>query len=366
MAEANFIVFSAGRPGINFPPALSNTPSSYEIAQAIAGRLSEVRGFRATLWTDIFDAGTVQLPVEQFLKKLLVYDASVVVLGADNVQKKADEHAYVPRDNVIVELGASLARLGTKKTFLVSPKFPGDSPKVELPSYLKGVDPLPYDVQLDQDQAVGAICASISKQYRKVSFGSDLPGTGLAYGYFSNFVVPTFAAFSDGRPNLKGSEIMELGLPAGELVFRIHIVLPKKQLLRQNVEDLLTKKDVSAAGPAVGEVLLGRKQEFWKVGLHLQDGRNISIYLKKRTSPDDPLAVYDVPTTLITSWQIIERVDELFGKQVDEDFRQTLWQKELASFRRTLEEQIRGKNMEGRIKVDPWDNFVTSAFERAR
>jgi predicted nucleotide-binding protein len=188
MAEHNFIVFSAGRPGINFPPALSNTPSSFEIAQAIAIRLTAELGFRATLWTDIFKAGTVQLPVEQFLKKLLEFDASVVVLGADNVQKMEKEDAYVPRDNVVVELGASLARLGTKKTFLISPSFPGDSPKVKLPSYLFGTNPLSYHVQLDQDQEVGAICASIRKQYGTFSFGSDLPGAGLAYGYFTNFV----------------------------------------------------------------------------------------------------------------------------------------------------------------------------------
>jgi Predicted nucleotide-binding protein containing TIR-like domain len=365
MAEANFIIFSAGRPGVVLPAALSNTPTSFEIAQAIATGLTAKPGFKATLWTDIFDSGTVQLPVEQFLKKLLEFDAAVVVLGADNVRKKADEDAYVPRDNVVVEMGASLARLGTKKTFLVSPKFPGDSPKVELPSYLNGVDPLSYFVQLDQGQEVEAICASICNQYSKVSFGSDLPGVGLAYGYFFNFVSPTFGAFRGGEPKLSGVKGMELGLPADELNFQIHIVLPKKRLLREKVETLFTTKDISIVGSTVGERLLERKKEFWKVGLRLRDGRDISIYLKKRVSPDDLFEVYDVPTTLITSWKIIERVDQLFSKQIDENFRETLWRKELQSFKGTLDEEIKD-TMEGRVKVDPWDNFVTTAFERAR
>lgn len=365
MAEANFIVFSAGRPGVSLPPVLSNTPSSFEIAQAIATRLTAEPGFRATLWTDIFDSGTVQLPVEQFLKKLLEFDASVVVLGADNVRKKADEDAYIPRDNVLVELGASLARLGTKKTFLVSPRFPGDSPKVELPSYLNGINPLSYYIQLDRDQEVGAICASISKQYGEVSFGSDLPGAGLAYGYFFNFVSPTFGAFRGGEPKLNVVEGMELGLPADELIFQIHIVLPKDQLLRETVETLFITKDIGIVGSAVGERLLGRKKEFWKVGLRLRDGRDVSIYLKKRASRDDPFEVYDVPTTLMTSWKIIKRVDELFSKQVDEDFRKALWRKELQSFQGTLNEQIKENTMGSRVKVDAWDNFVTNAFERA-
>jgi predicted nucleotide-binding protein len=61
-----------------------------------------------------------QLPVEQFLENLLRFDAAVVVLGADNVQKKANEDVHVPRHNVVVELGASLARLGIKRTFLAN------------------------------------------------------------------------------------------------------------------------------------------------------------------------------------------------------------------------------------------------------
>jgi hypothetical protein len=159
---------------------------------------------------------------------------------------------------------------------------------------------------------------------------------------------------------------MELGLPPDELVFRIRIILPKKPLLRETVEALFTKKDVSLVGAAVGERLLTRKQDFWKVQLHFRDGADFSIYLKKRTSPSDPFEIYDVPTTLLASWQIIERVDRLFGEQVDEDFRQTLWRKELMSFRQTLEEKICDKNMQGLVKVDAWDNFVITAFERVR
>src|SRR5205807_8472644 len=116
------------------------------IAEAIRDNLAFARGeelsFEVTPWTEGFFRSN-EIPLNRFLKNLLRFDAAVVVLGADDLresEKDAGARVYVPRDNVIFELGACMSRLGTQKTFIVVP----ETPEVVLPSYFKGIYPLKY------------------------------------------------------------------------------------------------------------------------------------------------------------------------------------------------------------------------------
>ena len=65
---------------------------------------------------------------------------AIFVLTPDDEVKYRGARVTVPRDNLIFELGLSIAQRGLKRTFIVYPK----DPKVKLPTDLHGVVYIPY------------------------------------------------------------------------------------------------------------------------------------------------------------------------------------------------------------------------------
>src|SRR5690348_594413 len=102
---------------------------------AIQQLLEQKGRFEVTVWNQgLFRNG--QSPLNSFLKKLLWFDAAIVVLGDDDfrVDPTTNKTQPVPRDNVVFELGACMARFSKDRTFMVCPK----SREVVLPTYFRG------------------------------------------------------------------------------------------------------------------------------------------------------------------------------------------------------------------------------------
>jgi predicted nucleotide-binding protein len=177
---------------MNKPHAIIfSSRKSLPVAEGV--KLNLEPDFTADTWTENFFDAINTPPLNTFLKKLLCYDLAVLVLGDDDIQLQPDgaTQVFVPRDNVIFELGATMARMGTQKTFLLAP----EDPPVKLPSYFKGLDPLTYQKRDDGNfsAGTGAACIRIRDRIRGLeqdAFHSDLPALGLAQGYFFNFVLP--------------------------------------------------------------------------------------------------------------------------------------------------------------------------------
>ncbi|GAA5142486.1 hypothetical protein GCM10023213_28530 [Prosthecobacter algae] len=112
-----------------------SSKKSLPVAEGIRDNLQDA--FIPELWTEgLFDEHNT-IPLWVFLKKLMCYDCAAVVLGDDDIRHKEGkgESEAVPRDNVIFELGAALARIGPQKTFIFTP----EDKNVLLPSYFRGV-----------------------------------------------------------------------------------------------------------------------------------------------------------------------------------------------------------------------------------
>src|ERR1700753_4461331 len=118
-----------------------SSSSALGIANALHQNLKEK--FTCHLWKGEFFGENKTTPLWTFFKKLFQYDYVVLVLSDDNFIKLADSEGKdvsvaTPKDNVIFELGACMARLGPQKTIMVTP----DRPTVRLPSYFDTVDTL--------------------------------------------------------------------------------------------------------------------------------------------------------------------------------------------------------------------------------
>ncbi len=316
MPKPHAIIFSSG--------------TSHSVAEAVKENL-ERQGFIADTWKENFFDANNTAPLNTFLKKLLCFDFAVLVLGADDLRVDPVSHTpiSVPRDNVVFELGATMARMGTQKTFLLVPT----SPPVTLPTYFKGIGPLHYEPRPDGNfvAGTGTACRQIRDRMNRLdedAFHSDLPALGLAYGYFHNFVRPIHDTLR---------EVQRIDTPGGyqwspDKGYSLTIVVPDRLMNRQTIDEYM-KTVVTTTN----------------VHVLLKDGRDVSVYVLPRTSSDSPLNILDTPTTLLTSEKIIRRVDNFWGSG-DREFRDRLTQRETVAFGRRMrgliaEEQLSSKRV---------------------
>jgi predicted nucleotide-binding protein len=301
--------------------AIFSSRSLIPVANGVRENLR--REFEVTPWTEGFFRSN-ELSLNTFLKQLLCFDGAVVLLGADDTQVTSAGNVMVPRDNVIFELGACMARFGTQKTFFICP----EKPQISLPSYFQAFYPLTYEGRSDNYQAAtGAACCSIVDQFKRLksdAYASDLPAQGLAIGYFNNFLDAVYKRLYDGRA------VVDAGVAGVEwrepTPWEINVVMPKDKFMSRIKVDSAFKKRVQLV----------------KCALDLNDGRNINVYVRQRCDPGQPLRIYDVPTTLVTSEEVIEKIDSFWGTR-DDTFSKKLLTREIASFHRAITQLIDNK-----------------------
>jgi len=319
MTKPHAIVFSSGK--------------SHPIAEAVKENL-EMRGFTADAWKENFFDANNTAPLNTFLKKLLCFDFAVLVLGDDDMRADPESGSTtpIPRDNVIFELGATMARMGTQKTFLLTPK----EPRVTLPTYFRGLDPLTYELRQDGNHVAGTgtACSHIRDRMNRLdedAFHSDLPALGLAYGYFFNFVRPIHDTLREPqRVTLPSSD----GPWSPDHGYTLSIVIPDRLMNRQSADEFL-KTEMRA----------------YNVQVQLKDGRDVSVYVLPRPSPNSPLHILDIPTTLLTSEKVIRRVDSFWGGG-DRDFRERLTKREISALARRIRGLIKDEQLsERRVMV---------------
>jgi len=330
-----------------------SSSGSYSVAEGLYANLKDRHA--VTLWKQFFGENSTT-PLWTFFKKLFHYDYAILVLANDSIiydTVKEGQRAWIPKDNVIFELGATMARLGPQKTILLIP----DKPEVRLPGYFDDVRPLLFTYTnqekfTDEEKvlATTTAAAGISGILEKVSyetFHSELPAQGLAHAYLNNFFLPV-------RNSGVSQELTINGIPLGwtpEAGVIFTIIIPGEIMGRQKANSYF-------------EQLAG----CYKISFRTNDGRDMGVYalpLKKET---DPLHILDIPTTLLTAENIIERI-ELFWREkdrervlsTDSEFMTLLRQREILNFQRTLYNMIDGKFSDTYIVND---NEIRSHLQR--
>lgn len=318
-----------------------SSTKSLPVAEGIRDNLQEA--FETELWTEgLFDEHNA-IPLMVFLKKLMCYDCAAVVLGDDDVRQKEGVGAaeFVPRDNVIFELGAAMARMGPQKTFVFTPA----GRNVSLPSYFRGVMVKMYQQHPGPrgcyKASTGSACGDIKrsvKTLREDAFHSDLPAQGLAIGYFNNFIERLYL-------ELRDEQILELPEPAGwdsSCGFTITSLIPESIITRESADRKL--RELGATN----------------VMVRLSRDRDMSVYAMPRESRSDPLHLVDIPTTLLTSTKIIANIDAYWGNFGDVEFQERLQRRELISFSRKLRSMRQQLDLDNKLfYVEPLAQFQT-------
>lgn len=144
---------------------IGSSTEGLEIARGIELQLE--RDAEVTVWKDgVFGLGKGTL--ESLVLALNEFDFAILVLTPDDMIVSRDEKFQSPRDNILLELGMFIGRLGRERTYIV---FNRDK-DIKLPSDLAGVAMADYG-----DRQDGNIVASLGPPCTKIRYAIKSHGT---------------------------------------------------------------------------------------------------------------------------------------------------------------------------------------------
>lgn len=143
---------------------IASSVEGIPVAEAIREQLS-YDPLKIRLWSDPGIFGLSETAIESLEKSLEIFDFGVIVLTPDDILRIRGEEITAPRDNLILELGMFIGRIGRKRAFIVTPK----NKKIKLPSDLHGVT-LAYYKEVstgDDEHDVGDACNKIRRSIKQ-------------------------------------------------------------------------------------------------------------------------------------------------------------------------------------------------------
>jgi len=283
------------------------------------------KDFNTTIWKDcLFQLG--QSTLDSLLVFVQCFDFAILLLTDDDLTTSRRKTTSTPRDNVILELGLFMGALGRRRTFVVlSNRSVKGKPvaEIKMPSDLFGLTEvrLPNLTMATIKRRVGVDLKQLVGTIRERSAQSTLqllPSTGLAIGYFNNFVLPVCQGLNTLRTVKLGGKDVKIKPDS----FDFTVVLPK-DLSQSSIFG--AKKYVDSKGLLDFTLpTSGRPYPFY-VGSKLQKGR---------------VQFYDYPTTLNASQGAIRLA--LSGPFLGFSQHHELLEKmEIANFQRAMESLLR-------------------------
>lgn len=293
---------------------IGSSSEALPLAESLRDELA--KQFLPDLWSEhLFELGEDTLT--SLLRFVQCYDFAVLVISDDDVTTSRKHFQPSPRDNVVLELGLFLGALGRRRAFVVVVRTDDGSPKV--PTDLLGNNGvyLPKNLHrsLNRDELTKALkhlVETIEARNQESSL-QLLPSTGLAIGYFENFITPVCRELANRKTvHLAG---VEIDVSKGN--FDLTIVLPKT-LSDASIEG--AKKFCKEKGVKDFSLSTSARPFPFFVDSTLRDGR---------------LVFYDYPTTLRASHEAVQLA--LAGPYIGYgNYHSVLDDKEINNFERTL------------------------------
>jgi hypothetical protein len=306
---------------------------------------NEAQSIDVTCWDEderFFDPNNVY-PLNECIRKLHSFDGAIIVLGpsaptagagavstsVQGVAAPGDATAAAPlpvNSNVLIEIGASMARFGRNRVFLLRPK----SDNVQIPSYFRqnNVNFATYDDTAEVGPAaVAEAAAGIVKDLGDLgqsAYYSDLPAFGLAHGYFNNFVVPAIRNVERGATvYAKSGGSFLKGRRRRRFSSAVFIVAVPE-------DRIVTRAEMHGRLTAIGLI---------EAVIETQDGRDIAFFTIPEFREKEALYIVEVPTNLIASHDAIDKIERLWidsAGQTD-GYKQLLERREIANFFRYVD-----------------------------
>lgn len=146
---------------------IGSSSEGLDVARAVEVQLE--RDAEVTVWSDgVFGLGRGTL--ESLVLSLDKFDFAVLVLTPDDMTVSREVSSQSPRDNILLELGLFIGRLGRERTFIIYNR----DRRLKLPSDLAGVSMADFGDREDDNliASLGAACTKIKYQIKSLgTFG---------------------------------------------------------------------------------------------------------------------------------------------------------------------------------------------------
>jgi hypothetical protein len=285
--------------------------------------------FSRSVDCEIWDEGVFGLN-ESYLETLLkipnVYDFALLVATKDDKLKTRKKVFDSARDNVIFEFGIFLGKLSRRRVYILI------EDGVKLPSDLMGITTLSFTRKKDEassDSLKKSLkqLAGVIKNERGRFIYTALPSTAVAQGYYNNFIFPVCKNLGNEKSvwlQQPGSETAEEYRQDKKLKewskFELVIAVPDN--LHKDYQDRI-KKFIDVRRLSKLEVS--------------STNRGYNFYLNAEQESKETLLLYDVPTTLASIKEAINRLIPKNYLGVEEKLEDLLKKREISNFVRTLD-----------------------------
>ena len=306
---------------------------------------TETQDIAVTCWDEdatFFDPSN-RYPLNECIRKLHSFDGAIIILGPSAPSAgpgavstsaegaaapgAADAAAPLPvNSNVLIEIGAAMARFGRNRVFLLRPR----SDSVEIPSYFRenNVNFATYDDTAPAGPDAVAEAAQIVVRHLgglgQSAYYSDLPAFGLAHGYFNNFVMPAIRNVERGATvYAKSGGSFLKGRRRRKFSSAVFIVAVPE-------DRIVTRAEMHRHLTAIGLV---------EAVIEAQDGRDITFFTIPEFRDKDALYIVEVPTNLIASHDAIDKIEKLWidTAGASDDYKRRLERREIANFFRYID-----------------------------
>ncbi len=296
---------------------IGSSSEALKLAHRIREELKKGQELEVKVWDqNVLQPGHMLL--EGLRRSVSLFDFVVLLLTADDIVERREERGRAPRDNVIFELGMFMGVLGLGRAFPII-LLHRDSP-LKLPIDLGGLLYTRLDIDKIDDsvyftEKVGEV-RELIKQRSKSAPLSLLPSTGLAYGYFNNFLIPV----KEGLLKLASTKhYSKREIEEGNFIFWIlHPQLASKASV--NNRDECVKK------LALESVSIENKDR----------GRSYPFFVYPNRDEKGHVQFADYPTTLRSSSDAIDLVLRQGELGEFEEEREQLERKEVINFIKAL------------------------------
>jgi hypothetical protein len=275
---------------------------------------------------------------ESYLETLIkipnIYDFAILIATKDEKVRARKKLFDKARDNVIFELGLFMGKLHKKRVFLLQ------EDGVTLPSDMMGITILPFKQNAHKKIASASLKKVFTTLVAKIHDKDDhfiytaLPSTALAQGYYNNFVFPVSQSLAHNKSvwlksgNKESDEWKQEKKVKEWKKFELVIVVP---------DDL--HKDYQERIRA-----FTRKNTLEKLEVG-SDTRDYNFYLNAAQQPQQTLKLYDIPTTLSSLDNAIDRLVPKDYEGKEEKLEALLKKRAIANFVKTLDFLISEKEV---------------------
>jgi len=165
---------SARPPSLFIASSSEGLPVAHDLQEALE------HDCHATVWAQSALRPEHQLPSE-LVRAVKQHDFALAVFTPDDVLRRRGEDIWVPRDNVVYELGLATGILGADHCQFIVPR---GSPAVRLPSDLGGVIGLDYPADRPDGNRLAALGPASNKlrRWMRGAMAAKQPGSALPTG----------------------------------------------------------------------------------------------------------------------------------------------------------------------------------------